>query len=123
MYKQFFGKNNQIQFPNENGFYQFLGYLAKSDGSTRIVHENNQNQGAWGPEIRIHVLKPMPSGPWSVRETAGNGGIISRINCNEFLENIINNHSFVIGNTQDVLQIRQTVPQQYLADFDAGLSM
>lgn len=65
----------------------------------------------------------MPRGPWSVRVTAGNGGIISRINCNEFLENIINNHSFVIGNTQDVLQIRQTVPQQYLADFDAGLSM
>lgn len=123
MYKQFFGKDNQIQFPNENGFYQFLGYLAKSDGSTRIVHENNQNQGAWAHEIRIQVLKPLPRGPWSVRETAGNGNIISRINCNEFLENIINNHSFVIGDFQNIPQIRQTIPQQYLADFDAGLSL
>ncbi len=123
MYKHFFGKERQIQFPNEHGFYQFLGYLAKSDGSTRIVHEDNQNQGAWSYEVRIHVLRPLPRGPWSVRETAGNGGIISRINCNEFLENIINNHGFTTGDTQDITQIRNTIPQQYLGDFNAGLAM
>lgn len=56
--------------------------------------------------------------------TAGNGGdVISRINCNEFVENICTNHRFVYGKQQDVIQIRQTIPSQYQADFDNGLRL
>lgn len=47
MYKQSFGTNGQIQFANEHEYYKFLGFLARSDGSTSIVWEHNEEQGAW----------------------------------------------------------------------------
>lgn len=53
MYQQSFGRNGQVQFANEHEFYKFWGYLAKSDGSTSLVWEHNENQGAWGSEGRI----------------------------------------------------------------------
>ena len=56
--------------------------------------------------------------------TAGNGGdVISRINCNEFVENICTNHGFIYGKNQDIIRIRQTIPVQYQADFDNGLNL
>ena len=42
MYKQSFGTNGQIQFANEHEYYKFLGFLARSDGSTSIVWEHNK---------------------------------------------------------------------------------
>ena len=32
-----FGKKDQMQFADDHEFYQFLGYLAKSDGSSSLV--------------------------------------------------------------------------------------
>ena len=95
MYKQRFGTNGQIQFDNENQYYQLLGYLAKSNGSTSIVWEHNEDQGAWGSEgrIQIHTYNMPQIGHYAL--TAGNGGnVISRINCNEFVENLRTNHNF-----------------------------
>lgn len=97
MYKSSFGSKGQIQFANEHEYYTFLGYLAKSDGSTSIVWEHNENQGAWGSEGRIQVhISNMPNiGQLAI--TAGNGGdVISRINCNEFVENICTNHGLTM---------------------------
>ena len=47
MYKQSFGKKRQMQFANEHEFYKLLGYLAKSDGSTSLAWEHNENQGVY----------------------------------------------------------------------------
>ena len=124
MYKSSFGSKGQIQFANEHEYYTFLGYLAKSDGSISIVWEHNENQGAWGSEGRIQVhISNMPNiGQLAI--TAGNGGdVISRINCNEFVENICTNHGFNYGKNQDIIKIRQTIPLQYQADFDKGLNL
>ena len=124
MYKQRFGTNGQIQFDNENQYYQLLGYLAKSNGSTSIVWEHNEDQGAWGSEGRIQIYTyNMPQiGNYAL--TAGNGGnVISRINCNEFVENLRTNHNFRYGKVQDVNSIRATIPDEYLSDFDSGLNM
>ena len=124
MYKSSFGSKGQIQFANEHEYYTFLGYLAKSDGSTSIVWEHNENQGAWGSEGRIQVhISNMPNiGQLAI--TAGNGGdVISRINCNEFVENICTNHGFNYGKNQDIIKIRQTITVQYQADFDKGLNL
>lgn len=63
MYKQSFGKNQQIQFANEHEYYKFLGFLAKSDGSTSLVLEHNEEQGAWGSENRIQIyISNLPTG-------------------------------------------------------------
>ena len=48
MYKKSFGINGQIQFANEHEYYKLIGFLAKSDGSTSLVWEHNEEQGAWG---------------------------------------------------------------------------
>ncbi len=124
MYKQSFGHNGQIQFANEHEFYKFLGYLAKSDGSTSLVWEHNENQGAWESEGRIQIhVNNMPQ-LWQVSLTAGNGGnVINRINCNEFVENICTQHGFVYGGQQNVGRIRPTIPHQFIDDFNDGLNL
>src|SRR5690606_3997604 len=119
MYKATFGTKQQIAFNSEAEYYEFLGYLSKNDGSTRIVWEENNEQGAWAEEGRILFYTPHPNQlRVQLLHTAGNPSIESRVNCNEFVENIRVHHNFVLGGNQNVAQIRATVPNQYLADFD-----
>ena len=122
MYRQSFGSHGQIQFANEHEYYKFLGYLAKSDGSTSLVWEHNEEQGAWASEGRIQILSPIPY-PFQLQETAGVGNILSRVNCNEFIENIRVDHKFVTGKHQDLAKIRTTIPEEYMMDFEEGLNL
>ena len=124
MYKSSFGSIGQVQFANEHEYYKLLGYLAKSDGSTSLAWEHNENQGAWGSEGRIQVhITNMPT-IGQLKLTAGNGGgIFYRINCNEFVENLNINHGFVYGGIQNAENIRQTVPASFIKDFDDGFNL
>lgn len=124
MYQANFGTKQQISFNSESEYYELLGYLSKSDGSTILVWEDNDLQGAWTKEGRILFFVAQPATlRANLLHTAGNGNINSRVNCNEFILNIRANHSFVLGETQNVPNIRATVPQQYIAAFDAGLQL
>jgi len=125
MYQANFGTNNppQVQFNNENEYYQALGYLAKSDGSTSLHWENNENQGGWGSEGRIHFFVNSSVIPGYFKQTSGTGNIISRTNCNEFVENIVMNHNFIMGANQNFSNILTTIPSQYLNDFNYGLAL
>ncbi len=124
MYKPSFGTNGQIQFDNKNQYYRLLGYLAKSDGSTSIVWEHNEDQGAWGSEGRIQIYTHNMPQIGHYTPTAGNGGnVISRINCNEFVANLRVDHKFRYGKTQDIDTIRTTIPDEYLTDFESGLNI
>jgi len=125
MYQENFGRNNppQIQFNNESEYYKALGYLANNNHSTSLNWENNENQGAWGSEGRIHFYTNNPQITGSFHLTAGTGNIHHRTNCNEFLCNLYNNHAFVNGFTQDIQNIINTIPNEYLDDFDYGLSI
>lgn len=122
MYQATFGTKQQISFNSESEFYELLGYLAKSDGSTVLVWEDNDHQGAWAKEGRILFFEAAALRA-NLLHTAGVGNITSRVNCNEFILNIRTNHSFVLGETQNIPNIRATVPQQYIVDFDAGLQL
>lgn len=124
MYKNSFGRINQIHFASENEYYEFLGYLAKSDGSTSIVWEHNEEQGAWGSEGRIQIhINNFPFTE-TCKLTAGRGrSIINRVNCNEFVMNIVDDHNFIMGNDQNIDNIRNTVPTDYLLDFNRGLNL
>lgn len=121
MYQPNFGTQNQIQFGNQNEYYELLGYLAKSDGTTSLIWEHNEDQGAWGSEGRIKFYIANPPLTCTLNHTAGVGNVITRVNCNEFVENIATNHSFVMGGIQNIANIRATIPAQYQADFDRGL--
>jgi hypothetical protein len=123
MYKNSFGTQNQISFNNESEYYQALGYLAKSDGTTSIHWENNEEQGAWGSEGRIHFNIQNPNIPGTFRLTAGRPGVEHRTNCNEFIRHIVTHHNFIMGNTQNIQNIRDTIPEQYINDFEYGLTL
>lgn len=125
MYKTSFGTNMppQINFENPSEYYRALGYLAKSDGSSSIHWENNEQQGAWASEGRIHFYISDPNIPGYFKLTAGTGKAIHRTNCNEFIEHIKSHHGFVIGKNQNIDSIRNTIPSAYISDFDFGLTI
>lgn len=122
MKKRWFGRNGQIRFDQVTDFYELLGYLAKSDGSTSLVWETNDDAGAWAPEGRIcfYVVPPKRLKA-HLKHTAGTGNVISRVNCNEFVELVIAHHRFVAGNSQNRHSIESTIPAIYLVDFKRGL--
>lgn len=120
MYKKYFGKKRQISFSSESEYYEVLGFLAKSDGSTKLVLEHNEKQGAWTREYRIHFYVTLRPFPESFKHTDGTGNIFSRVNCNEFVENILQNHHFELGSEQDIVLIRSAIPDAFLIDFGRG---
>ena len=121
MYKEKFGTKDQLTFTNESEYYELLGYLAKSDGSVKLVWEDNDDQGAWGKEGRIQLFENPPQTlSANLMLTAGVGNVLHRINCNEFVENIITHNAFVYGSSQDRVAIMATIPQEYQSDFTRG---
>lgn len=125
MYQRSFGTKGQMRFSNANDYYEFLGFLCKNDGSTSIVWEPNDEQGAWGPEGRIHFhVDPPVALRADLDYTRGRGNnIVWRVNCNEFVEDVLANHGFVVGATQDRTTVRASVPNANIPDFDRGLGL
>ena len=123
MYRQSFGSLGQVQFADEHEYYRLLGYLAKSDGSTVLVWEHNEQQGAWGSEGRIKFRSAMPDNIGTLKLTAGVGNVLYRVNCNSFVENLYVNHHFIKGMVQDISKIKATVPEQFINDFNDGLNL
>lgn len=91
MSKLVFGKNGQVHFDNEKEKQEAIEYLLSSPNVDFDIHEDNQNQGAWGPEERIH-FKSEAGIPECLKKlmTAGRPGIYGRINCKEFCEEVRN---------------------------------
>ena len=118
-----FGTKQQIQFASDSDFFEALGFLSKNDGTTSIHWEHNENQGAWGSEGRIHFYISNPPIPGYFKPTAGTGNVINRTNCNEFIQNIVTNNMFVMGGTQNVTNIRATIPPIFISDFNYGLTL
>lgn len=89
MSKLVYGKNGQVHFENELEKKKAINYLLTSPNVDFDVHENNQNQGAWAPEERIH-FKSEEGVPDSLKQlmTAGRPGLYGRINCKEFCEEL-----------------------------------
>lgn len=126
MYKQYFGKRKKMKFDSPEEYYETLGFIAKGDGSCDLYREENQNQGAWGPEIRMNCYNNLNkfTPPLKRKFTKGRGKkVLHRINCNEFIQDLIDNHQFTFGPTQNASLIRTTVPAQYQVDFDRGLAL
>src|SRR5690606_16580675 len=124
MYQITFGTKNQISFNSESEYYELLGFLAKSDGTTILVWEDNDLAGAWAKEGRILFFVSQPAAlRASLSHTAGLGNIVSRVNCNEFISNIRNDHAFFLGETQNIPSIQATVPPAFLNDFQTGLQL
>ena len=123
MYKRYFGRQHQIECSTHEEYYQLLGYLAKSDGTTALTWEHNEDQGAWGSEGRIHFYEDTIPLSCKLRLTKGTGSLAYRVNCNEFVEHIVKHHHFVEGKYQNITTIKRTIPERYIPDFESGLSL
>ena len=90
MEKLVFGKNGQVYFDSVEERDEAVTYIKNNpDNVDYNVHEDNQKQGAWGSEDRIH-FKSKVGVPECLTKimTAGNGSVDGRINCKEFVEYI-----------------------------------
>ena len=89
MSKLIYGKNGQVHFDNEDEKKEAIEYILTSSNVDFDIHENNQEQGAWGPEERIH-FKNEEGVPNCLKKlmTAGKANLYGRINCKEFCEEI-----------------------------------
>ena len=123
MYRSRFGRVGQVECATPQDYYELIGYLAKSDGTTALVWEHNEDQGAWGSEGRIHFYEEVVPVACSLHFTRGNGTIAHRVNCNAFVEHIVRHHGFVSGKVQNISRIRSTIPTRYIPDFERGLSL
>lgn len=89
MSKLVYGKNGQLRFESEEEKAQAIRYILESPNVDFHIHENNQEQGAWGPEDRIHFRSGEDVPACLLRNmTAGKNGIFGRINCGEFCEEL-----------------------------------
>lgn len=119
-----YGKNSQVEFQDEADFYEFLGFLCRQDGSTRIVWELNDLSGAWTSEGRILFYRdPATSLAVQLQHTAGVGNIKSRVNCNDFVRLIVEQHQFQSDVVhQNVGAVLATIPTEFATDFHRGFT-
>ena len=89
MSKLVFGKNGQVRFNSEEELRIAVDYIVNSSNVDFDIHEDDQNQGAWGPENRIHFRSEVGV-PECLRRimTAGDRSNYGGINCKEFCERI-----------------------------------
>lgn len=90
MSKLIYGKKGQVRFNNEKEKEEAINYILNTPSNVDFkIHEDNQNQGAWGPEERIHFHSENGVPECLKRQmTAGRGGLYGRINCKEFCEEL-----------------------------------
>ncbi len=88
MTKLVYGKNGQVEFVSEAEKQEAFDYLINSD-DVEFHHEQNQEQGAWASEKRIHFLSATGVPMGLVRNfTAGRAGLLARINCAELYDEV-----------------------------------
>jgi len=121
----FGSRSPYLKFSNEQHFYYALGFLihAIETNACKVVWENNQDQGAWGHECRIQVYDRLAKFKelYIDRVSAGVGNrILGRINCNQYLEYLNENHELRFDSVPDYHSIKPTVPVYFQQDFDDG---
>jgi hypothetical protein len=88
MSKLIYGKQGQVRFNSEAEKMEAFRYLLTSP-NVEFVHEDNQEQGAWAPEERIHFRSGYGVPECLIRNmTAGNGSLYGRINCKELCDEL-----------------------------------
>lgn len=115
-----FGEKNIIEFESYNSLYYTIGYLTNfSKRGTKISIESYDDK--WGYEYRIWI-KTIGNIPEDISRaiSAGNNSYEARLNCNEFIIYLINEHDFDEGRVKNEDFIRETIPNQYRDDFERG---
>lgn len=88
MSKLTYGRHRHIQFKNESEKLEAFDYLTTS-ADVEFRYEENDEQGAWAPEKRIHFYSEVGV-PDSLRRhwTAGTGPVLGRINAGDLYDEV-----------------------------------
>lgn len=112
------GKPPQLIFESANEYYRALGHLTNSKAYS-VSYEYNKKNGSYSDACRIHKLSSASNIPQAFKNKLKT----NRINCNKYVNNLMENHGFVqsgnvfICSFNDVLA---TVPNEYITDFIKG---
>lgn len=115
------GKNKQLSFSNPNEYFYSLGLLCHNEWFN-IVYEQNKRTKSWTDAYRIECANCPKSKLSNAFINALRDN--SRINNNEYVKNLLDNHKFdcldgkhIYG---DYIIVRTTVPRFYINDFNNG---
>lgn len=102
----------------ENWFISKFGNVPHTtvDSNKRTI---NNNPMQWALSMHISFKKAAYT-PYEVESKFKTK--VRQINSVSFVWDLIENYNFVFGRTQDINAIRSTVPENYLADFDLGVT-
>lgn len=113
------GRPPQLIFESENEYFRALGHLVNSKAYS-ISYEYNKKNGSYSDACRIHILSNAQNIPQAFESKRTTNG---RINCNEYVENLIDRHNFVRENQRIYCmfeEVAKTVPNEYFSDFAKG---
>lgn len=114
------GQAGQLQFADQEEYYYCLGLLCNSSWFN-IVYEPNRLTNSWGDAFRIQCANCPVDLPQAFENALRSQ---SRINNNEYVENLYQNHDFDYGGgkyiTGNYNKVRLTVPAAYVSCFDDG---
>lgn len=122
MAKLVWGRDEQLQFADQGEYYYSLGLLCRP-GRFNIVYEPNKLTNSWEDAYRIQCANCQVPLPQAFQDALRSQ---DRINNNEYVDNLFRNHNFkykegddkhIYGDYDDV---RETVPDAYLKDFEKG---
>lgn len=124
-----YGKNGQLQFQSEKDLYISIGFLAKAN--IRLYTEDNDinlsgGEGAWANEWRMSFSDIPVNTPLSIKSSIKPNKDASnpRLNNKEFINDLLKNkHTFQLGYTQNLANIRSAIPETFITDFDYGVSL
>ena len=120
MAKLVWGQASQLTFADQEEYYYSLGLLCNSNWFN-IVYEPNKLTNSWGGAFRIQCANCPVELPQAFKNALRSQ---NRINNNEYVENLYNNHGFSYDGKKyirgEYQTVRTTVPVNYLTVCDAG---
>ncbi len=123
-----------LHFVDNAEYYETLGYLTKDPASVVVYTHKNDVSGAWAGQGKLETKIDKCLLPAALKRSFDLSGD-NRLSVSDYVENLINNHSFTkfydpTGNLYTYYRmpssfndVRATVPNSNLRDFDRGYSL
>ncbi len=122
MEKLIYGKNKQLKFSDCEEKYKSIGFIC-NDSNCSISIEDNASRGSYSDAYRIRVINKNKI-TLALKNALRSSG---RINCNEFVKDLIDNYGFY---SEDGLHVYglyheclNKIPPEYICDFNGGYNL
>jgi hypothetical protein len=123
-----------LHFNNDEEYYEVLGFLSKKPSDVVAYTHENDISGAWSGQGKLETKIGKSQLPAALYRSFVQSGD-NRLSVSDYVENLVYNHAFSnfydpTGNQytfyifpESYEAVRNTVPQQYLRNFNIGYNM